>query len=95
MSRSRHYVAEAKLIDEVIDYELDWTARLDEGETLVGEPVLTASADLVITESETTGAVTRMRVSAGRTPESTIDVLADTSLGQKIGARIRIGILPR
>ncbi|KQW79699.1 phage fiber-tail adaptor protein [Brevundimonas sp. Root1279] len=85
----------AKFGDEVLDYEIDWTAALD------GDTVTTVTASpvggIVIDEEDTVGALTTLRISGGGTRATTtrVNLLADTAAGRKIGAQVKLPILGR
>lgn len=83
----------AKFADEVLDYEFDWTARLQEGETIT-EVTVEANAGVTVSLVATEGAVTSFRLSGG-TGASTIEFLAEVSSGQFYGDRAKLPIITR
>lgn len=85
----------AKYSDEVLDYEVDWNAELEDGDAITGTVEVEATNDVVVDTNETTAGVTRLRLSGGTGVRSRIDLLANTTSGQKIGARIALPIIER
>lgn len=85
----------AKFDDEVLDYEVDWNAELIDGETVTGEPVVVCSHGVTVETQATDNGITRLRLAGGTAVKSTIDLLATTSSGQKIGAQIELPIRQR
>lgn len=86
----------AKFGDEVLDYEIDWTAALD-GDT-VTTVVTTPKGGLVIDDEDTAANVTTLRISGGgaKANQSTrVNLLATTSGGRKIGASVSLPIAGR
>ena len=61
--------------NEVLDYRVDWTARLESGETLVTSNVFLASGSVVIDSQANAGAVVTVWLSGG--VESSINVLTN------------------
>ena len=84
-----------KFNDEVLDYEVDWTAELEDGDEIAGEPVVAATHGVTVETQDTSDGVTRLRLAGGSSVESTIDLLATTTSGQKIGARGKLPIRQR
>lgn len=85
----------AKYSDEVLDYEVDWNAELEDGDAITGTVEVETTNDVVVETNETVAGVTRLRLSGGTGVRSRIDLLANTTSGQKIGARIALPIIPR
>lgn len=85
----------AKFSDEVLDYEVDWSAALDAEDAIQGEPDVTATLGVTVETKSTSGKITRLRLAGGSADESTIDLLLTAASGQKIGARVRLPIRQR
>lgn len=61
----------AKDPNEVLDYEHDWTARLDAGDAIVGDPeALVETGDVVVDSTVLEGNVQRVWLSGGTLKES-------------------------
>lgn len=51
--------------DEVLDYQFDWTDRLEDAETIVTSTFVRASGDVTLGANDTAGAVTTIWISGG------------------------------
>jgi hypothetical protein len=96
-----NYVWPAKFGDEILDYVWDWTARLEEDETIVS---VTASASgnpaIEIVTSSTTANQTTVWISGGGSataPGCRINLLATTSSvpARKLGEQIALQVKGR
>lgn len=82
-----------KFSDEVLDYEIDWTAVIS-GDPIVGEVEATANGGVSVVSVSTTENVTRLRLSGGSRiyAVATIDLLAITQDGERIGCRLKLPV---
>lgn len=85
----------SKFADEVLDYEVDWNAELEEGETISGEPEVIVTGNVAVDTQSTADGVTRLRLSGGDNMGAVLNILATTSSGQKVGARCIVPISSR
>lgn len=90
----------AKYGDEVLDYEVDWSARLTEDLISPGGVTATVSgnAALEVENISTVGGSTTIWISGGGPKANRtgrINLLATTSGGRSIGASVYLPVLPR
>lgn len=88
----------AKFGDEVLDYVWDWSARLDEGESIV-DVTVTSDGPLVIDSDETAENVTTIWISGGgeNAAQAFVDLLAvtDSTPPRRLGERVKLPIRAR
>lgn len=82
--------------EERLDYQFDWTGVLA-GDTMVGEPTVSATGGLTIDEHTTTANVTTLWISGGAPSEQTrldahVCLIATTVGGRKIQQKIGLPI---
>lgn len=65
----------AKDPDEVLDYQFNWTDRLEAGETIATSTMLVASGDVVIDSESNLGEVTTVWLSGGT--DSTVSIITN------------------
>lgn len=51
--------------DEVLDYQFDWTNRLEDGETIATSTMLVASGSVTLDSDDKSGAITTAWLSGG------------------------------
>lgn len=79
--------------NEVLDYRVDWTARLESGETLTVSNVFVASGSVVINSQAYVGAVITVWISGG--VESSQNVLTSritTNQGRTYDESVRLRV---
>lgn len=87
-----------KFADEVLDYEWDWSSRLEEGETITGPVEVTESDETVEIDRITqNGAKTTFWVNDGGRVGMPLPIhlLATTSAARKIGVTLVVPIKSR
>lgn len=82
-----------KFSDEVLDYEIDWTA-ITSGDPITGEIEATATGGIMVDANSTVDGITRLRLSGGSRiyAVATIDLLAITQDGERIGCRLKLPV---
>lgn len=97
MSDQVYIFPQPKFPDEMLDYVIDWTGRLDTGEVIEGAVQVVATGGLVIEDTNTMNGVTTVWVSGGDAPNTngTIQLLAHTNKSRRLGVNAIIEVISR
>lgn len=86
---------EPKFADETLNYEVDWRPRLGVDEEIVGTPDAVASGGIVIESHTVDAGISKLRISGGDVMSCSIEFLATTNAGQKIGVTALLNVFIR
>lgn len=79
--------------NEVLDYDIDWSERLEDGETIVASFFTVESGTVVIDDDEDAVGVTKVWLSGGTAGEScVVQNRIETSAGRTYDQSVRLRI---